>query len=264
MDAIDKWKCLAVNITDRTLPRVHAILDHVSTAVDPVAFKSLMKQTEAAISVIKITFAILSSLLFIIFIIFLNISMEQSTQILHSNYVQLQYGGTVETMARTYANLMKFHCDRVRRNGIGIGTEGTNVLLIGAGDTVEAYLRYDDQFSSDETLQSLLLQGQPFVFGTIKDALHMLDVYCTSEKKPPKTLFILLLISTRDPSQGHHEHETFQMPSSLRDHYYAIVGTGTGGKGVPAHKLSKTSQGPNGKPLTKNLPLGPRNAGVCF
>jgi hypothetical protein len=243
-----------------------SLLDRLSEAVDPIAIRSLIKETEAALFVIKCTSALLFIVLFAFTIIFLPTSIKLRTQIFHWNYVRSQYGGTVETMARTYANLMKFHSECVQRNGIGIGAERTNVFLIGAGETAEAYLRYDREFSSDEILQSLLPQGQSFVFRTIKDALHTLDVCCTSEKKLPKTLFILLLISTRDPSRDRHEHETFQMPSSLRDHSYAIVGIGLGDNGVPAHKLSKTSKDPNGELLTESLPLGLTNAlaGVCF
>ena len=258
--AADKWKWLAINIMDHSLPRVQALLDKLSQAVDPVAIRSLIKQTEAAILVIKFT----SALLFIIFALTFIFLYKHLTQIFHWNYVRFQYGGTVETMARTYANLMKFHFERVQRNGIGIGAERTIIFLIGAEETAEAYLRYDREFSSDGILQSFLPQGQPFVSRTIKDALHTLDVCCTSEEKLPKTLFILLLISTRDPSWGRHEHETFQMPSSLRDHCYAIVGIGPGDNGVPVHRLSKTSKGPNGELLTKSLPLGLKNAGVCF
>jgi len=179
------------------------------------------------------------------------------------DYVQFQYGGTVEARARTYVNLMKFHAERVRRNGIGTGAERTDILLIGAGETVEAYLRYEREFTSDAFLRNLLPQGQ-FVFGTITDALKMLDVYCTSEKELQKTLFILLLVSNRDPSLGCQQHETFQMPSKLRDHCYAIVGSGCRENGAAAHKLSSQSKGPNGEFLGKSLPLGPKNAGVCF
>jgi hypothetical protein len=46
----------------------------------------------------------------------------------------------------------------------------------------------------------------------------------------------------------------------LRDNCYAIVGTGLGDNGVPVHRLSKTSKGPNGELLTKGLPLGPKNS----
>ena len=111
----------------------------------------------------------------------------------------------------------------MRRNVLGIGAKRTITLLIGANETAEAYLLYDCQFPTDNFLLSLLPQGQPFVFRTITDALRSLDVFCTSEKILPKTLFILLLISTRDPSLERHEYETFQIPSSLRDHCYAIV-----------------------------------------
>ncbi|CAA7268488.1 unnamed protein product [Cyclocybe aegerita] len=45
-----------------------------------------------------------------------------------------------------------------------------------------------------------------------------------------KTLFILLLISSQDPSsRGPNKHPAFQVPASLRDHYYAIIGTGGNG-----------------------------------
>ena len=233
-------------------------------AVDPNATRSLIKQTNDTISVIQAASVWLSLFLIILFsvtIIFLSTSIMHRTKTFHSNYVRFQYGGTVETMARTYANLMKFHCNRVRWNGIGTGVERTNILLIGANETAEAYLRHDRDFSSDQTLQSLLPQGEPFVFRTINDALDALDFWCKSEKKLPKTLFVFLLISTREPSE---EHETFQMPSSLLDHCYAIVGSGIGGNGVPAHKLSKASKGPNGEPLVKSLPLGPKIAGVFF
>jgi hypothetical protein len=264
--AADKWKWLAIHIMEGPLPKFDTLLIKLVQAVDPDAIRSLVSKTEDVIPVLNAV-AVLSLMLFIIFFvtfICLYISIEQRMQSFHWDYVRLQYGGTVETMARTYANLMKFHCNRVRRNGIGIGAERTKIFLIGAGETAEAYLRYDREFSSDEILQSFLPQGQPFVFRTIKEALHTLDVCCTSEKKLPKTLFVLILISTRDPSQGAHEHETFQMPSSLRDHCYAIVGTEMGASGISAHKLSKTAKGPNGELLRKSLPLGPENSGVSF
>ena len=167
----------------------------------------------------------------------------------------------VETMARTYANLIKFHSERLQRSGIGDGAEKTNIFLTGAGETAEAYLHHDREFADDVTLQSLLPQVQPFVFRTITDALRTLELCCTSEEKLPRTLFILLLISTRDPSLERHEHEAFRMPSSLRDHCYAIVGTGLGGDGVPAHKLSEGSKGPNGERLIRSMP---NITGVCF
>jgi hypothetical protein len=155
---------------------------------------------------------------------------------------------------------MKFHSECAQRNGIGIGAD---IIFLGAGRTADAYLRYDREFSNDNLLQRLLPQGQSFVFRTIKDALHTFDVCCTSETKLPKTLFIFLLISTRDPSWDCQEHETFQMPSSLGDHCFTFVGIGLGDNGVPAHRLSKTSKGPNGELLSKSL-RGLKNAGVCF
>ena len=152
---------------------------------------------------------------------------------------------------------MKFYSELLQTSRIGIGADRTNIFLIGAGGTVEAYLRHDRGFADDDILQSLL----PFVFRTITDALHTLDdLGCTSEKKLP-TLFVLLLVSTRDPSLERHEHEAFQMPSSHRDHCYAIVGTGLGGNGVPAHKLSRGSKGPNGEHLIRSMP---NIASVCF
>lgn len=262
--AVDPFTASFISVKDHTLPRLETLLDKLSQAVDPTATRSLIKEMEATIFVIKYTSALLFIIIFALLIIFLHTFINLRTRIFHLNYVRSQYGGTVETMARTYANLIKFHSERVQRDGVGIGAERTNIFLIGAEETAEAYLRYDHEFSSDMILQSLLPQGQSFVFRTIKDALHTLDVCCTPEEKLPKTLFILLLISTRDPLRDRHEHETFQMPSSLRDHCYAIVGTGFGDNGVPAHKLSKTSKGPNGELLTKNLPLGLKNAGVCF
>jgi len=237
------------------------VVDKLSQAVDPIAIRSLIEEAKATLFVIKCTSALLS-IIFALTIIFLYTSIMHPTQTFHLNYVQSQYGGTVETIARTYANLMKFHSERVQRNGVCIGAERTNIFLIGAGETTEAYLRYDHEFSSDEILQSLLPQGQSFVFRTIKDALHTLNLCCTSEEKLPKTLFILLLISTRDPSRDRHEHETFQMPFSLRDHCYAIVETGVGDNGLPTHRLSKTSKWLNGELLTTGLPLGLKNAGV--
>ena len=242
---------------EATMPKLNGLLDKVSQSVDPVAITSLIKEMDATIFVIKC----MSASLFIIFaltIIFLcTYTIKHCTQFFHSNY-----GGT-ETMARTCANLMKLHSERVQRNGIGIGAERTIIFLIGEGDseTTEAYLRFDYDFRSDVILKRLLPQGQSFVFRTIKDALSTLDVCCTSEEKQPKTLFILLLVST---SRNCHVHETFQMPSSLRDHCYAIVGTGIGDDGVPPHRLSKTSKGPDGELLTESLPLGPANAGVRF
>ena len=266
---MDKWKWVAIHLMDHTMPKTHALLDKLfplvdklSEAVDPIAIRSLIKETEAAIFVIKCT----SALLFILAlttIIFICTFIKQRTRTFHLNYLRSQYGDSVETMARTYANLMKFYAEYVQRNGIGIGAERTNICLIGAGETVEAYLRYDREISNDRFLQSLLPQDQSFVFRTIKDALNALDVCCTSETKLPKTLFIFLLISTRDPSWVCYEHETFQMPSSLGDHCYAFVGIGHGDNGAPAHRLSKTSKGPNGELLSKSLP-GLKNAGICF
>ena len=223
-----------------------------------------IKQAGSAISVVKGASAALCLFLVIIFIItiiFLHTFIENRTQTLHSNYVRFQYGDTVETTVRTYANFMKFHSERLQ-SGIGIGAEMTNIFLIGAGETAEAYLRHDREFADDDILQSLLPQAQPFVFRTITDALHTLDdLCCTPKKKLPRTLFVLLLISTRDPSLERHEHEAFQMLSSLRDHCYAIVGTGLGGDGAPAHKLSKGSKGPNGERLIRSMP---NITGVCF
>ena len=262
--AVDPLSASLIRVKDHTLPRFETLLDRLSQAVDPVATRSLIKELETAIFVFKCTTVLLFIIILALSIIFLHTFIRYRTRILHLNYVRSQYGGTVETMARTYANLMKFHSKRVQRNGIGIDAERTNVFLIGAGETTEAHLRYDHEFRTDNTLQSLLPENQSFVFRTIKDALHTLDVCCASEEKQPKILFILLLISTRDPSLDLHEHETFQMPSSLRDHCYAIVGTGLGDNGEPAHRLSRTSKGPNGELLTKSLPLGEKNAGVCF
>jgi len=149
-------------------------------------------------------------IILIITTIFLHTFIENRTQTLHSNYVRFQYGDTVETTARTYANLIKFHSERLQ-SGIGIGADMTNIFLIGAGETVEAYLRHDREFADDDILQSLLPQAQPFVFGTITDALHTLDdLCCTSKRKLLRTLFVLLLISTRDPLLERHEHEAFQ------------------------------------------------------
>jgi len=243
------WKWVATNIVDHTLPNPGA---------------SLIKQAESAISVIKGTSVALSLFLvimFIITIIFLDTFIKHRTQTLHLSYVRFHYGDTVETTARTYANLIKFHSERLQ-SGIGIGADMTNIFLIGAGETAEAYLCHDREFADDDILQSLLPQAQPFVFRTITDALHTLDdLCCTSKRKLPRTLFVLLLISTRDPSLERHEHEAFQMPSSLRDHCYAIVGTGLGGNGAPAHKLSKGSKGPNGERLIRSMP---NIASVCF
>ena len=267
MGFADKWNWVATNITDGTLPKLEGLLVNLSQAVDSIAITSLIKQMESAISVIKGTSMVLFLFLVLIFVITI-LSFEpfikHRTRTLRLNYVRFQYGDTVETRARTYANLIKLHSERVRRNGVGFGAERTNILIIGASETAEAYLRYDREFASDKILQSLLPQGQPFVFKTITDALHSLDVLCTSEDKFPKTLFVLLLISTRDPSLERQKHEAFQIPPSLRDHCYAILGTELGDNGVPAHKLSKDSRGPNGERLTENLPLGPKIAGVCF
>jgi len=254
--AADKWKWVAIHIMDHTIPKSHALLDKLSQAVDPIAIRSLIKETEATIFVIKCT-SFLFVILALITMIFLSTSIKHIKQRTHMNYVRFRYGDSVETIARTHANLMKFHSKCVQRSGIGIGAERTNVFLIGAGETAEAYLRHDHQFLNDMVLRSLLPQDQSFAFRTIKDALHTLDVCCTSEKKLPKTLFIFLLIST---SWDCHEHEPFEMPSSLGNHCYAFVGIGLGDDGAPGHRLSKTSKGPNGEPLSKSH-LG---SGVCF
>jgi len=267
MGVADKWKWVAINLNDHTIPKLSVLLDKLSQAVDPIATSSLIKQAESTISAIKGVSLVLVLFLVIVLaiaVIVIDTFIKDRTQGFHSNYVRFQYGNTVETIARTYSNLIKLHSDCVQRDGLGIDAKRTNVLLIGASETAGAYLRYDREFASDEILQSLLPQDQPFVFGTITDALHALDFHCTSEKKPPKTLFVLLLISTRDPSRERHEHEPFQIPSSLQDHCYAIVGIGIRGDGVPAHKLSKSSKGPNGECLSESLPRGPKNASVCF
>ena len=170
--AADKWKWVAINIMDHTIPRFESLLDKLSQAVDPIATRSLIKETEAAIFVIKCTFTLLFIIIFALPIIFLHTFIKYRTGIFHLNYVRSQYGDTIETMARTYANLMEFHSERVRRNGIGIDADRTNIFLIGAGETAEAYLRYDREYSSNRILQSLLPQDQSFVFRTINDALQ--------------------------------------------------------------------------------------------
>jgi hypothetical protein len=97
----------------------------------------------------------------------------------------------------------------------------------------------------------------------MEDALHAVDDYCASEEKVPKTLFVFLLISSRDPLVwGPHEHNPFQVPKSLQHHCYAIVGTGE--NGAFAHKLSRSSTDHNGEPLMKILPLGQQVARVSF
>jgi len=91
---------------DHTLPNLEA---------------SLIKQAESAISVIKGTstaFCLFLVIIFIITIIFLHTFIENHTQTLHSNYVRFQYGDTVETTVRTYANLMKFYSERLQRSGV--------------------------------------------------------------------------------------------------------------------------------------------------
>ena len=198
--AVDPLSASFIRVKDHTLPKIETLLDKLSQAVDPTATRSLIEETEAAIFFIKCISALFFIIIFAFLIIFLHIFIKYRTRVIHLNYVRSQYGDTVETMGRTYVNLIKFHAERVQRNGVGIGAERTNIFLIGAEETADAYLRYDYKFSTDLILKSLLPQGQPFVFRTIKDALHTLDVCCTSEEKLPKTLFILLLISTRDPS----------------------------------------------------------------
>ena len=171
---------------------LEGLLDKLSQAVDPIATASVIKETESAISVIKGTSAALCLflvLIFVITILFLDTFIKHRTQSLHLSYVRFQYGNTVETRARTYANLIKFNSERMRRNGLGIGAKRTITLLISANETAEAYLLYDRQFPTDDFLLSLLPQGQPFVFRTITDALRSLGVFCTSEKILPKRYF---------------------------------------------------------------------------
>jgi hypothetical protein len=75
---------------------------------------------------------------------------------------------------------------------------------------------------------------------------------------------VFILISSRDPTiWGPQQHDAFAVPSSLRDHSYALVGTGTE-KGRVAHRLDPSSTGPDGELLVKSLPLGPEKAGVTF
>jgi hypothetical protein len=45
--AADKWKWVAIHIVDHTIPKTNALLDKLSQAVDPIAIRSLIKETEA-------------------------------------------------------------------------------------------------------------------------------------------------------------------------------------------------------------------------
>ena len=117
---------------DHTLPKLEGSL--------------LIKQAESAIFVIKgtsVALCLFLVIIFIITIIFLDAFIKNRTQSLHLNYIRFQYGDTIETTVRTYANFMKFHSERLQRSGIGIGAEMTNIFLIGTGETAEAYLRHD-------------------------------------------------------------------------------------------------------------------------
>lgn len=249
--AADKWKWLAINIMDHTLPRVNVVLDEFNPVIP------MLRRLLAWLTILCMLGIV------VIIICMFNQSDNYRRQSFHFNYLRIQYGSTIDVMTRTYVNLIKHHSERVRRLGVGSDTERTNVLLIGVNESVEAYIRYERGFASDETLQSLLPSlGRPLAFNTIEDALNAVDVYCRSGEKVPKTLFILLLISSQDPSWGPHEHKKFQVPKSLRDHCYAIVGTGE--TDVFAHKLSRSSKGVDGEPLMKSLPCGQKDSRVCF
>ncbi|KAJ3517511.1 hypothetical protein NLJ89_g456 [Agrocybe chaxingu] len=264
--AANQWKVVPAATMDQILPRTEVLLDRLNQAIDPAAITSLVGKTGDAIATFDATLTILVFLFVLMFPIAATYLNQLNKRCRHSAdciYVRMQYGGTIDSITRTYVNLIKLHAERVRRNGIGAEAERTHVLLIGPNEAVEAYIRHDREFSSDKALQSLLPRSRPFTFGTIDGALRALDTYCTTEEKMQKMFFILLLISSQDPlTRGPHKHQAFQVPASLRDHYYAIIGTG--GNGVPAHRLSVKSKGPDGEPLSLSLPLGQKDAGVCF
>ncbi|KAF8190250.1 hypothetical protein K438DRAFT_1831655 [Mycena galopus ATCC 62051] len=253
-DALDKWKWVAINLTDHTIPRLEAVLDRIKPAIA--------------------TFEVAAVMLIYWFIITLVIMLiglykfdkhyrQKSYSTSNLDYLRTQYGTTIDIMTRTYSNLMKLHSERVRRHGVGADAGKTNVLLIGVNEAVEAYIRYEHDLVSDRALQGLLPLGRPFAFRTMEDALHAVNDYCASEEKAPKTLFVFLLISSRDPlAWGPHEHSPFQVPKSLQHHCYAIVGTGE--NGALAHKLSRSSKDYNGEPLMTSLPLGQQVARVSF
>jgi hypothetical protein len=262
--AADKWKWVAIHTMDSIIPRTQhffdtitprtqVLLDRLNEAVEPGAIKLLVKNIDGAISMTCLTM--------FFFLVFVSVIMWTSFSLRKDRYyVHDHYGCTIDSRARTYVNLMKHHSERVRRVQTGVETKRTNVLLIGVNEVVEAYIRHEPSFASDSPLQALLPTGISFTFGSIKDALHTLDTYCT--EKMPTTLFIFLLISSRDPSRGYNVHEAFEVPSGLRNHCYAIVGTG--GKDGFAHRLSGKSKGPNGEPLEACLLLGLKDVGVCL
>jgi hypothetical protein len=253
-DALDNWKWVAVNLTGQTIPRLEAVLDQLKPVI--VTF-------EVAAMMLACWFIIILVLMLIGLYKLDEHCRQRSYSTSNSNYLRTQYGTTIDIMTRTYSNLIKLHSERVRRHGVGADAERTNVLLIGVNEAVEAYIRCDRDFGSSSALQSLLPLGRPFAFRTMEDALHDVNDYCASEKKAPKTLFVFLLISLRDPLVwGPHEHNSFQVPKSLQHHCYAIVGTGE--NGALAHKLSRSSKDHNGEPLMTSLPLGQQVARVSF
>jgi len=177
-------------------------------------------------------------------------------------YLRDHYGDDIDTVTKTYIGLIKHHSLCTKRE-VRVETENVKVILIGANEEAESRVRNQ---RSQAGIDDLLFVDRRFAYPTITAAMQAANEYCKplSESKPTQTLFVFLLISSRDPALfGPQSHEAFRVPGSLRYHHYAIVGTGTHGN-VAAHKLCKSSMGPNKERLQWNLPMGLEKAGVVF
>lgn len=177
---------------------------------------------------------------------------------INQQYLREHYGDNIEMKSRVYLNLMQLHADRIQRSSVGAGTKETKVILVGANEEVESCIR---QKSS-----SLIFPDDHFVFSSITDAMKAAEDYCQSsfsEPKQPQTLFIFLLISARDPSVfGPQLHKPFTVSTTIANQGYAIIGTGS--NVVHAHKLSRSSKGPEGECLADSLPMGAQESRVSF
>jgi hypothetical protein len=185
-------------------------------------------------------------------------SQKRNKQKLNQHYLRLHYGGDIDTTSSTYMYLIKFSPRQIYRRMGDTGATDAKVILIGGNAEVES--RIWDRRRSDSGLQPLLFPDRRFMFSSITEAMQTVDDHrkpsgAPPEPKPPKTLFVFLLISSQDPSIfGPQHHETFHIPPSLRNHCCEIVGTGF--HKIAAHKLSKASTGAEGGRLPKNPPMG--------
>lgn len=173
----------------------------------------------------------------------------------HRQYIRDHYGDDIEMITKTYLNLMRMH-RRIWWNGDLESIETNIPILIGPNEEIESHMwslcekRYGDCGC---------------VFATVGDAMKAVDEYCRRDwLKEDVPRFTFILISSQDPTiSGPHVHDTFAVPSRLRNYSYAFVGTGF--HGVAAHKFTRSSTGADGDPLVKSLnSAGQKISGIVF